>query len=94
MDIERTRTFEQHFRQRAGRKMKRLFHKKLVVFMKNPHDKSLRKHALSHQWAGCWSFSLTDESGQDDFRVIFEETKSGYLFVDFGTHDQVYRPWR
>ena len=23
-----------------------------------------------------------------------KKVKGGYLFVDFGTHDQLYRPWR
>jgi mRNA-degrading endonuclease YafQ of YafQ-DinJ toxin-antitoxin module len=91
MDIERSPGFEQHFKQRANRRIKKLFRERSVLFQKNPHDPSLRTHALSYRWKGHWSFSLTDEKGQDDYRVIFRKERGSTLFVDFGTHDQLYR---
>lgn len=29
-----------------------------------------------------------------DYRVLYKKTKNGYVLHDFGTHDQLYRPWR
>lgn len=39
--------------------------------------------------------NLTDDEGTDDFRVIFRKSsKDTYELMDFGTHDQLYRPWK
>ncbi len=59
--------------------------------MKNPYDPSLNLHPLKRDWDGRFRFSLTDDEGPDDYRVIFKKTKQGYRFVAFGTHDQLYR---
>jgi mRNA-degrading endonuclease YafQ of YafQ-DinJ toxin-antitoxin module len=71
-----------------------LFEKRLTLFQKNPHDPALDTHPLKYEWEGYSSFRLTSDEGADDFRVIFEKVRGGYRFVDFGTHDQLYRPWR
>ena len=94
MDIKKTPTFERHYDERANSRIKALFRKKVRVFVKKPHDTSLNLHALKYEWAGHFSFSLTDDQGPDDYRVILKKTKVAYRFVDFGTHNQLYRPWR
>ena len=94
--IERTDEFKANFQERANTKTQRLFRKLLKVFMKNPHDKSLHHiHPLKYDKQDCWSWSLTDDSGSDDFRIIYKKTKKNgaYIFIDFGTHSQLYRPW-
>ena len=63
------------------------------LFLKKPYDPSLRNHELEHQWSGYRSFSLTDDDGPDDYRVVFKRVgRSTCLFAEFGTHDQLYRP--
>jgi mRNA-degrading endonuclease YafQ of YafQ-DinJ toxin-antitoxin module len=88
-------TFTRHFKRRANSRIKRLYRARLMLFLKDPFDPSLRTHALRHGWEGHWSFSLDErESGGTDYRVVFTKARQGYRFVDFGTHDQLYRPWR
>lgn len=95
MEIEYSDGFIVHFKARANRRTRLLYERRLRVFLKNPHDPSLRNHALDYDWAGVRSFSLTDDDGPDDYRVLFRRIgRKQYLFVDFGTHDQLYRPWR
>src|SRR5947209_8672338 len=86
--------FKEHFRQRANKRIRTLFESRLRLFQKNPYDPSLNTHPLKHEWEGHESFSLTKDEGSDDYRVIFKRTKRGYRFVEFGTHDQLYRPWK
>ena len=94
MDVEPTPAFERHLRQRANRKVRKIYRDRLALFTKNPYDPSLNVHSLKHEYDGYSSFSLTDDEGTDDFRVIFKKTKDSYALFDFGTHDQLYRPWR
>lgn len=92
--LKRSSLFEARLRQRATRRIRALFEKRLKLFQKNPFDPALNTHTLKHEWEGYLSFSLTDDEGPDDYRVIFEKVRGGYRFVDFGTHDQLYRTWR
>jgi mRNA-degrading endonuclease YafQ of YafQ-DinJ toxin-antitoxin module len=89
-----TGQFKARFKRRANKRIRRLFAEGLTLFEKNPHDPSLNAHPLQYGLEGYWSFSLTDDDGPDDFRVIYRKTKDGYALLDFGTHDQIYRPWR
>lgn len=92
--VTRTRRFNGQFKRRANQPIPPLFAQRLILFQKNPHDPSLRAHALRHDLEGLWSFSLTADEGPDDYRASFRKAKVAYVFVDFGTHDQLYRPWR
>ncbi len=92
--VTRSQWFRQRLRERANSRIRALFEKRVKVFQKNPYDPSLGVHDLKHNLKGLASFRLTDDDGPDDYRVIFKRTKEGYLLVDFGTHDQLYRPWR
>ena len=95
MEIELSPLFRKNFRQRANRRIEKLFEERLRVFRKNPHDPALRNHVPAYDREGQRSFSLTSDEGPDDFRVIFRRIgRRKYLLVDFGRHDQLYRPWR
>ncbi len=92
--ISRTTIFVEHFNRRANTRIKLLFREKFEVFKKNPYDSSLNNHPLKYGLRGLRSWSLTDDSGQDDFRVLYKPEKNGDCsFVDFGTHTQIYRAW-
>ncbi|MEP0918408.1 hypothetical protein NC981_16380 [Leptolyngbya sp. DQ-M1] len=59
---------------------------KLEIFIANPFDPSLRTHKLSGKLKDLYSFSL-----EYDERVVFYFTEDGNaVFVDVGTHDEVY----
>jgi mRNA-degrading endonuclease YafQ of YafQ-DinJ toxin-antitoxin module len=92
--VTRTRRFEAQLKRRANKRIRRLFDQRVRLFQKNPYDPALDIHVLKYDLEGYWSFSLTDDKSADDFRVIYRKTKQGYVFFDFGTHDQLYRPWR
>jgi mRNA-degrading endonuclease YafQ of YafQ-DinJ toxin-antitoxin module len=60
----------------------------LEVFVNDPFDIRLRTHKLSGRLKDLWSFSI----GYDT-RIVFYFTKDKpkrAIFVDIGTHDQVY----
>ena len=62
------------------------FWNKLELFVKNPYDPQLRTHKLTGELNNLWSFSV-----EYDCRVIFRFLeKDNILFVDIGTHDEVY----
>ncbi|MFH1562421.1 MAG: type II toxin-antitoxin system mRNA interferase toxin, RelE/StbE family [Nitrospirota bacterium] len=62
------------------------FWNKLETFVKNPYDSSLRTHKLTGELKDLWGFSV-----EYDCRVIFRFLeKDKILFVDIGTHDEVY----
>lgn len=66
--------------------MEARFWQKVDMFTQEPFDPQLRTHKLSGRLDGLWSFSI-----QYDVRVVFYFVDSArVLFVDVGTHDEVY----
>ncbi|MBD2614104.1 MAG: type II toxin-antitoxin system YafQ family toxin [Nostoc sp. ZfuVER08] len=62
------------------------FWQKLEQFTINPFNQSLKTHKLSGKLNKLWSFSI-----DYDVRVLFYFTEDGKtLFVDIGSHDEVY----
>lgn len=62
------------------------FWQKLEQFTANPFDQGLKTHKLSGKLKDLWSFSL--DYGE---RVVFYFTDDGdAVFVDIGSHDEVY----
>ena len=54
--------------------------------MENPFYPQLRTHKLSGKLAGQWAFSI-----EEDCRVVFEFIgENSVLFIDIGSHDEVY----
>src|SRR5947208_2719421 len=92
--VSRTKRFKARLRARANKRIRAMFDRRLTLFQKDPHNPLLNAHPLKHDLEGFWSFSLTDDEGLDDYRVIYKRTKDSYILYDFGTHDQLYRPWR
>lgn len=60
----------------------------IQLFAANPHEPTLKNHALSGRMQGLRSLSVTG-----DCRIIFEARESYILVIllDIGTHEQVYR---
>jgi len=66
--------------------LEELFWSKLTIFLKNPFDKRLRTHKLSGKLKDLWGFSV-----RYDIRVVFYfEDRNKCVFVDIGTHNDVY----
>jgi len=62
------------------------FWEKLEIFQSNPFDQRLRTHKLSGRLKDLWSFSI-----EYDLRIVFSLLEGNRaLFVDIGTHEEVY----
>ena len=60
--------------------------KKILLFIKDPFNKSLKTHKLSGNLSGYWSFSVNYH-----LRIMFEFVDGKTVgFVDIGTHG-IYR---
>jgi addiction module RelE/StbE family toxin len=58
----------------------------MEFFAADPHDSCLRTHKLTGELRGLWSFTV-----EYDVRVVFQFLPNNrVMFVDVGTHDEVY----
>ena len=75
---------------RVNVRIRKRVDEQIQVFEKNPNELGLRNHELREEWEGCRSIDITN-----DYRAIFEELHEGEeetaYFIDFGTHDELYR---
>ncbi len=85
--IKRDRTFEKHFKQRISShaKLVNQFKERLAQFMTGELGYPLHDHALTGKLAGKRAFSVAG-----DIRVIYVELEDSIVFLDIGTHNQVY----
>lgn len=84
--------FSTSFRRAFKRKIKgnalleTRFWERLEIFQNNPFDQRLRTHKLSGRLKELWSFTI-----EYDLRVVFSFLEGDRaLFVDIGTHEEVY----
>lgn len=63
------------------------FWNRTQLFINNPFNHQLKTHKLSGKLKDLWSFSI-----EYDLRVVFyfEEEQEKAVFINFGTHDEVY----
>lgn len=81
-------SFKRSFKRKivAGSEREARLRAKIGLFMNDPFDIGLRTHKLSGRLKGYWSFSV-----EYDLRVIFYfEDAETAVFVDLGTHKEVY----
>jgi len=81
-------SFKRAFKKRvAGRKdLEEKFWRHVEIFTANPHDPRLRTHKLSGELRELWSFTI-----EYDVRVVFHFlTNNRAVFVDIGSHDEIY----
>lgn len=85
--IKRDRTFEKHFKQRISphEKLKNQFKVPLALFMAGKLGPPLRDHALTGKLDGKRAFSIAG-----DIRVIYVKLEDAVVFLDIGSHNQVY----
>jgi addiction module RelE/StbE family toxin len=57
----------------------------LELFRENPHHEALRNHLLTERYAGFRSIDVTE-----DWRVLYRTEPECIIFVEIGTHDQLY----
>ena len=87
-EIVPTSAFRKAFKRklRGNKNLEERFRNRVAIFQENPFDPKLKTHRLSGQLHGLWSFSI-----DYDMRVVFSFVEPGRaLFVDIGTHEEVY----
>ena len=87
MKIKFTKKFSKQY-DRSPQKVKLAFNGRLKLFIKDKHHPLLYNHALTGNYAGFRSISITG-----DWRALYSEAENGELiFFEFiGTHSQLYR---
>ena len=86
MEIELSTNFLKRSK-KLSKHEKVLLSKKVDVFRQSPGDPRLKNHPLTGKLKGLLSFSLTYSK-----RVVFMYiNKNKALFIDVGTHDEVYK---
>jgi len=85
MQTNFSKTFNKQY-DKASRKIKSAFDKKLIIFLANPSHPQLKNHPLSGKYKGYRSINVTG-----DWRAIYSESKSSIIFELLGTHSQLYK---
>lgn len=81
--------FTSHFSKRYKKlstKERELLDQKITLFKNNPRDTRLKTHHLGGKLRECVAFSLTH--GKRVKFILIESNRA--LFIDVGSHDEVY----
>jgi addiction module RelE/StbE family toxin len=86
--IKRYKTFEKHFKLRISpnEKMTKQFEQRLEQFIKGELGYPINDHSLTGKLSGKRAFSIAG-----DIRVVYIELEEFIIFLDIGSHNQVYR---
>ncbi|HOM88915.1 MAG TPA: type II toxin-antitoxin system mRNA interferase toxin, RelE/StbE family [Spirochaetota bacterium] len=89
MEIAFSSSFKRAFKKKIKNRneIEDLFWEAVSLFIQDPFHSSLKTHKLSGKLKNLWSFSV-----EYDMRVIFffEENNSKAIFIDIGSHEEVY----
>ncbi|MDE1975219.1 MAG: type II toxin-antitoxin system mRNA interferase toxin, RelE/StbE family [Patescibacteria group bacterium] len=77
-------SFKKHFK-RMPKKVQSAFGERVGLLLKQPVHSILRNHPLKGRWQGCWSINVTG-----DIRAVYKVQADMAIFIDIGTHDQLY----
>jgi addiction module RelE/StbE family toxin len=82
--IEFTPLFNKQ-RKAAPLEIKQAFRDALDLFAENPNHQALRNHSLTGKYAGFRSIDVTG-----DWRALYRTESECIIFVEIGTHPQLY----
>lgn len=85
--IDKNKTFKKHYKARIAPnpKLVKQFDERVGVFALGKRDRPLDDHPLGGDKLGLRAFSV-----KGDIRVVYKETTEAYIFLDIGSHNQVY----
>ena len=85
--IRLTRDFDKSYKKRIAPKsnLRDAYVSRVTSFQAGKRDEPLNDHSLKGKMKGKRAFSIAG-----DVRVVYEETKEVYIFLDVGSHNQVY----
>lgn len=84
MEIQYHKNFIKAFK-KCDKRIQKKFFERRNLFLLNEFHPLLSNHGLSGDFKGSRSINITG-----DFRVIYVKTDVGILFLDIGTHSQLY----
>ena len=86
--IRLTKGFDKSYKKRVSPKhnLRDTYVDRVMAFQKGVRDSLLDDHALKGKMKGKRAFSIAG-----DVRVVYEETDEAYIFLDVGSHNQVYK---
>ena len=85
MRIDFHKKFTKKF-EKLPKKVQEQFYERLVVFGDNQFNVLLNNHALHYPYEGCRSINITG-----DIRALYETTSNTVLFINIGTHGELYK---
>lgn len=87
MKIEYHRNFIKNFKKRFGNdpKIKKQYENRLHLFLAGASHPLLKDHALVGEKIDLRAFCITG-----DIRVVYKKLGQRIIFMDIGTHNQVY----
>jgi addiction module RelE/StbE family toxin len=79
--------FDKHYKKRIkpNEKLVKQFEQRYRLFLSGERGSPLDDHPLNRKLTGRRAFSVTG-----DIRVVYIETNDEIIFLDIGTHNQVY----
>jgi len=84
MEVQFRATFKKRLR-KLPLKLREQFRDRLALFILNKFNPLLCNHLLKGSYLGCRSINVTG-----DRRAIFKEEGDTVVFVDIGTHAELY----
>ncbi|NET56415.1 MAG: type II toxin-antitoxin system mRNA interferase toxin, RelE/StbE family [Symploca sp. SIO2E6] len=87
MEVSFSSSFKRAFKKRIKNKpdLEERFWQKLEQFTIEPFEPSLQTHKLSGKLKDLWSYTIGY-----DVQVVFYFSEQKAIFVDIGSHDEVY----
>ncbi|MBC7766814.1 type II toxin-antitoxin system mRNA interferase toxin, RelE/StbE family [Arenimonas sp.] len=70
---------------KLDKKIIKAFKTRFVIFQENEYASILNNHPLKAEFADCKSINITG-----DYRLVYKRTDNLYIFLDIGTHSQLY----
>ena len=88
MHVSYHTNFIKNFKKRFGTnlKVRKKYKERLKMFLDNSNNPLLRNHGLVGDKIHLKAFSITG-----DIRVVYKQVDESYIFLDIGTHNQVYK---
>ena len=85
--IRTTKKFDKSYKKGIGRnpKLRENYIARVSMFREGERGYPLEDHPLTGKLAGKRAFSVAN-----DIRVIYEEQEDALVFLDIGSHNQVY----
>ncbi len=86
-NIQRDKKFTKNYLSRVARnpKIQKQFEERVRIFLNGERGNPINDHALIGKKSGLRAFSISG-----DIRIIYKETDDTFIFLDIGTHSQVY----